>query len=143
MEETGIVVKVTGKVATLRMSVSDACSACDQKSMCHPDSGTVRMLSAHDPIGVTPGDVVTVSLPSKGVWLAMGLVYGWPLVTLIAGAWLGFKWAVGEGMSADSAEIAAALSGLAGLGAGFVVLRMNRHRYEGRLALMPTIIRGR
>jgi positive regulator of sigma E activity len=94
------------------------------------------VLEARDPLGVTPGSRVGVRLPDGGVWLAMGLVYAWPLFMLFIGAVLGHR----LGASGGDAELSAALGGLLGLGCGFGVLRVLRPHYEVRASLRPVIV---
>ncbi len=137
MEEAGTVIAVSNGQATIAMEENAACGSCSQKSTCHPGDGAQRTMTAQDPIGVKPGQVVTVDLPGGGVWLAMGLAYGVPLALLLVGAILGFRMAP-EG--ADR-EVYSALSALAGLVAGFLLLARFRGRYEGRASLKPVVIR--
>jgi len=137
MEETGIVVGVEGGTATVRMTTSAACDSCSQASLCHPAQGVERTLSVRDPIGVREGQEVAVRLPGRGVWAAMGLVYGWPLAMLIVGAWAGYR----LGGGGDRGEIASALGALLFLGAGFLALKALRPLYEHLTLLNPVIVR--
>jgi len=135
MEETGIVLTAEAGQATLRMTDNAACGSCSQSASCHTGSGEERVLAVSDPIGVRPGQEVTVEVPVKGLATAMGLAYGFPLILLFLGAVIGYR--MGEG----DAELASAFGALAGLGLAFVILRRYRALYEGRLSVRPVIIR--
>jgi positive regulator of sigma E activity len=137
MEETGIVLEAAAGTALVRMTTSAACDSCSQASLCHPGDGVQRTLTVRDPVGVRAGQAVAVRLPGRGVWAAMGLVYGWPLATLVAGAWAGYR----LGGGGDTGEIASAVAALLGLGAGFLVLKALRPLYEHRAMLNPVIVR--
>ncbi len=137
MEEAGTVITVRDGWATIAMEENAACGSCSQQSTCHPGDGSRRTMTAQDPIGVKPGQIVTVDLPEGGVWLAMGLAYGVPLTLLLVGAVMGYRMAP-EG---SDREVASALSALAGLVIGFLLLARFRSRYEGRASLKPVVIR--
>lgn len=138
MDETGIVLTAGDGAATVRMTASPACDACGQASSCHPGQGADRTLTARDPLGVRPGQEVTVRLPGRGVWAAMGLIYGWPLAMLFVGAWAGFR----LGGGGDRSELLSAGGALLFLAAGFGVLRLLRPWYEGRALFRAVIVRA-
>jgi len=139
MEETGIVLDAAAGTATVRMTASPACDGCGQASACHPGEGTVRTLTVRDPLGVRPGQAVTVRLPGAGVWAAMGLVYAWPLAMLLVGAWAGHR----AGTGGEQADLLAAAGALAGLALSFLMLRALRPWYEGRALFRPVIVDAR
>jgi positive regulator of sigma E activity len=136
MDESGIVIQAGSGAATVRMTASPACDGCGQASGCHPGQGSDRTLAVRDPLGVRPGQAVTVRLPGRGVWAAMGLIYGWPLAMLFFGAWAGFQ----LGGGGDRADLLSAGGALLGLAAGFGVLRLLRPWYEGRALFKAVIV---
>lgn len=137
MEETGIVLTAGDGTATVRLATSAACDNCNQASLCHPGQGAERTLTVRDPVGVRPGQAVAVHLPGRGVWAAMGLVYGWPLGMLFAGAWGGYH----LGGGGPRAELLSAVGALLLLAAGFLSLRALRPWYEHRTMFRPVIAR--
>jgi len=70
----------------VRLVVSDHCEGCSASSLCKPDGGDRRELEVIDPLGVAVGDRVQVAVPGGAVLKASLLVYGLPLVFLLAGA---------------------------------------------------------
>lgn len=135
MEENGIVTAAADGSATVRMTASPACDGCGQASLCHPGTGTERTLTVRDPLKTRPGDLVSVLLPGRGVWAAVGLVYVWPLALLLLGAWAGY--ALGGG--GDGAELVSAGGALLGLAAAFGALKALRPWYEHRALFRPVI----
>jgi positive regulator of sigma E activity len=138
MDETGIVLTAGGGAATVRMTASPSCDGCGQASLCHPGTGRDRTLTVRDPLGVAPGQAVTVRLPGRGAWAAMGLVYGWPLAMLLAGAVLGYR----LGGGGDRSDLVSAGLALAFLAAGFAVLKALRPWYEGRALFKAVIVQA-
>lgn len=143
MEETGFVQSVQNGTASVRMVASGACDSCSQSSLCHPGDDTERLLLADDPVGVRAGEMVSVRLPGRGMWMAMALVYGWPLAMTFLGAFLGYRIGVAMGGGASTggaAEVVSALCALLFLGGGFWILRLFRPLYERRTALRPVVV---
>lgn len=136
MEEQGTVIRAGDGEALVRVTPSAACGGCSQQSACHPANGE-RTITVRDPIGVRPGQIVTIGLPGGGIRVALGLAYGVPLAALLGGALLGYRLAP----AGADLELVAALAALAGLGAAFLLLKMLRGRYEGLRSLKPVVLR--
>ncbi|MDH5526606.1 MAG: SoxR reducing system RseC family protein [Nitrospirota bacterium] len=141
MEETGTVIETRPGSATVRLVKNAACGSCSQSGACHPgDAESARVLTVRDPLGVHSGQEVAVHLPDGGIWLALGLMYGFPLAMLFAGAAMG--WSLAGGSAGGSrAELASALAAGVFLVAGFLLLRILRPLYERRASLQPEIVR--
>jgi sigma-E factor negative regulatory protein RseC len=75
--------------ATVRLEAGDHCEGCPASVMCRPGDGDRRLMDVLDPIGVTVGDRVQVAVPGGAVLRASFLVYGLPLLLLLAGVGLG------------------------------------------------------
>lgn len=95
--EEGVVLAVTpateaapGK-ATVRLVAGDHCDGCPASSVCKPSSGEQRLMDVNDPVGVDVGDRVQVAVPGGAVLKMSFLVYGLPLLLLLAGVWLGTR----------------------------------------------------
>ena len=93
--EEGVVLAVTPAIgdrpaqATVRLEAGDHCEGCPASAMCRPSDGDRRLMDAVDPIGVAVGDRVRVAVPGGAVLKASFLVYGLPLLLLLAGVGLG------------------------------------------------------
>jgi sigma-E factor negative regulatory protein RseC len=124
MEEEGLVIAVNdpGR-ARIRMIRSAMCDGCGAKSICHPMDGAGEMIvEAEDPLGVSVGQRVRLTLPAATVLKASFAVYILPLVAMIFfGAVAG---RVLEGwFSPRGVQLATAIAALLGLAASYVALR--------------------
>ncbi len=75
--------------ATVRLLAGDHCEGCAARVLCRPTEGDRRVMDVLDPLGVTVGDRVQVAVPGGAVLKASFLVYGVPLLLLLAGVGLG------------------------------------------------------
>ena len=82
----------TAQVACLRLS---ACSGdCHQCSGCGAVQQTM-IVTARNPIGASPGDLVTIESETGPVLQAAAVLYLLPLVLFIAGYLIGMQWGLG------------------------------------------------
>ena len=82
----------TAQVAYLRQS---ACSGdCHQCSGCGAVQQTM-IVTARNPIGAHPGDLVTIESETGPVLQAAAVLYLLPLVLFIAGYLIGMQWGLG------------------------------------------------
>lgn len=89
--EEGVVVLVmpaTGH-ARVHLVAGDHCEGCPANAICKPDRDDRRVMDVRDPLGVAVGDRVRIAVPGGAVLHATFLVYGLPLLLLLAGVWLG------------------------------------------------------
>ena len=89
--EEGIVKESKNGIATIVISKSDYCEECSAKLYCKPGSSDDRSLIVKDPLGVTPGDKVRISIQGSKILTVSFLLYGIPLLLLIAGLIVGLK----------------------------------------------------
>jgi len=113
----------------VRLLAGDHCEGCPASSMCKPDSDERRILEVCDTVGVGVGDRVRVAVPGGAVLRASFLVYGLPLIMLLAGVALGTKIWPAENAMRDLWSFLLGV-GLAGA-AVFVVSRMVRQAESG------------
>lgn len=82
----------TAQVACLRQS---ACSGdCHQCSGCGAVQQTM-IVTARNPIGARPGDLVTIESETGPVLTAAAVLYLLPLVLFVAGYLIGMQWGLG------------------------------------------------
>lgn len=85
--------------ATVRLETGEHCERCAANFLCRPADGDRRMMDVLDPIGVRVGDRVQVEVPGGALLKASILVYGLPLLLLLAGVILGMLiWPEGRPM---------------------------------------------
>jgi sigma-E factor negative regulatory protein RseC len=134
IEERGQVVEVRSGRALVETVRSGSCEACGARHACGcTGGGREARVWVDDPIGVRPGERVTIAVSEGTVLRASVLVYLLPVVALVIGAIVGNAFAPSFGWSADL--------GAAGLGLGCMVLAFVASRYlGGRSAAGPTIV---
>jgi sigma-E factor negative regulatory protein RseC len=87
MHETGEVIKVEGDTVTLRMKRTSACGQCRACTIGNtPDELRVTVKNE---CGAKENDRVRVDLKPEVFYKAALILYGLPLVGLLAGFWLG------------------------------------------------------
>lgn len=128
--ETGQVVAESGSkvwVMTIRQSACQSCSArhgCGQKALATMSQGKANQILVDNTLGARVGDQVTLAIGESALLGASLLVYALPLLMLVLGAMLG-HWVSGHG------DLPALAGALAGLAAGFVLVRYLMTRSAG------------
>ena len=142
--EEGVVLSVIPAVgdkpahARVRLLAGDHCEGCPASVICKPESGDKRLMDVIDPVGVAVGDRVRVMVPGGAVLKASFLVYGLPLLLMLAGVWLGTRiWSAENGMR----DLWSFLLGAGLAGGAFPLVRamMKRAESEGGQMLEPVI----
>ncbi|MBZ0198952.1 MAG: SoxR reducing system RseC family protein [Ignavibacteriaceae bacterium] len=131
--EEGIVADVKDGIATIFVLEAGSCEECGAKIFCRPTDDK-RKLSAKDPFGVKPGDKVSVAVRGRNVVAASSIIYGVPLILILAGVFLGMSF-----FSANK-ELYSSVLGL-GLVALylFIVYTVSKIKKESE-ALIPEIV---
>ncbi|MCF8242676.1 MAG: SoxR reducing system RseC family protein [Melioribacteraceae bacterium] len=89
--EEGIVVESTNGEAKVALLKGDSCEHCSAKLYCKPQSENTNLLNVTDPFGVNPGDEVKISVSGSDVLKAAFVLYGMPLILLVAGLFIGLS----------------------------------------------------
>jgi sigma-E factor negative regulatory protein RseC len=119
--ERGVIDKISGRKAIIRIQKSSACSSCESRDSCDVHGGKPMEIEVDNPLKAGEGDQVEVSIPS-GTFLALSLyVYFIPVAALIAGAYVGGTFlAPVLGLSATSCSI---IFGFLAMGITFFLLK--------------------
>lgn len=119
--EVGVVEKIKGKMALVRIERSSACESCDSKGSCGITGGRQVKIEVLNRLGAKEGERIELSMPRGSLLKASAAVYLVPVFGLLAGAigGEGLFSLVGFGPGASTG--AGALIGL-GVGLGLVVL---------------------
>ena len=87
MQEQGLVVKIEGNTATVRVDKKDECSKC---GMClFPKNASHIDFEAQNDLGVAEGDTVIIQTQKEGKLLGVLLAFLVPLILVGAGVLLG------------------------------------------------------
>ena len=87
--EEGIVKEAKDGIAIISIQDSDRCEDCTAKIYCKTGNTDERSLSVRDPYGVQPGDKVRVVINGSKILSASFMLYGIPLILLLAGIFIG------------------------------------------------------
>lgn len=110
----GRVVGLDGDHAIVDIPAAEGCGSCSRAGGCTTGAGSGRRQRIRNTVGARVGDAVIIVVPDGAVLKAALRAYISPLLLALAGVALGL--AIGD-------EAAGALLGLAGLGAGWLMLR--------------------
>ena len=91
LTEEGIVKESKDGIATIVISNSDNCEECTAKLYCKPGNSSERSLTVKDTFGVVAGDKVRVSIKGSQILRVSFLIYGIPLILILAGLFFGMQ----------------------------------------------------
>ena len=91
LTEEGIVKESKDGIATIVISNSDNCEECTAKLYCKPGNSSERSLTVKDTFGVIAGDKVRVSINGSQILRVSFLIYGIPLILILAGLFFGMQ----------------------------------------------------
>lgn len=114
LEEHGVVLETSRGVAVVRIERAADCEECSAKLLCRTTPASERVLTIRDDIGVAVGDAVEIHVRGTSVLRASMLLYGVPLLLLLAGVVAGMRvWApAGMPREAWSALVGVVLAAL-------------------------------
>ncbi len=127
MRQTGIVLSAQGNTATVRFQRSSACGKCNACFHLGKSEADIELDNA---LGAKPGDRVIIELHGKTVVKASVIVYGVPLVALIAGIAIG----------SAAGDLYAALAGVLFAAGAFFLLRALEPRFSRMREFKPRMI---
>ena len=142
MPRIGTIVQVTGDHALIETTRRGICDGCSDHAGCavegDPVSGAIEKVLARNPIQAVPGDRVEFELTGHTELRLSLLVWGVPLVGLMAGAAVGANLHEAIHLGRDVATLLGAVGGGA-LAFGIVVLFDRRARGDERL--VPEVLK--
>ena len=127
MRQTGKVLELRGKKAVVRFIRSDACGHCNA---CFTFGSKEADIEIDNILSAEPGETVVIELHGKSVFKASVIVYGVPLVCLLAGAALG----------SVLGDLYAALGGVLFAAGSFFILRALEPRFSRMNEFKPRMI---
>ncbi len=134
--ECGIVRKVTGKYVLVEADAVSFCASCDNHE-CTMRQSRGRQLLIENTMGAKSGDRVFFVIPSKGLVLTSVVLYGIPIMFLIAGIITGMlvQWPC---MNADTSGI---VTGMAFLAFSFAIMRIATKYITRHNTLNPQMVK--
>ncbi len=134
--EEGIVLSAAAGRATVEIAVGTACDECGAKVFCSAGEEKQHTVEARDPFGVHTGDRVRIVVHGEDMFRAAFLLYGIPLVLVVAGVLIG-TWVIDPQVMA--AELWSSLLGIGLAGMYYLVFFLGSRKGR-RGGMMPDIV---
>ncbi len=137
--EHGTVIKVDSQGTWVKTSQSSACAGCSAKGSCHSKPGSNSMeVNAINSVGAVVGDRIVLSIDTAPLLKATFLLYVFPILALMIGAFTGHELSARLQMDTTNAAV---LSGLIFFVSAVLVMRHRANRLAAEDAYRPKIIR--
>lgn len=124
-------------VVWLEPEQNTSCASCHASAVCGVEPGSSRLVARRFELAneqdLHEGERVVIGFPEDALRSASLTVYGWPVVTLLAGGL--------AGQAAFAGDLGAALGCAAGLIVGILAVRWRERRWHARGLLQPRLLR--
>ena len=119
--ERGIIDKIRGRKATVKIQRSSSCASCESRDSCEVHKGKPMAIEVDNRLKAQENDLVEISMPS-GAFLILSLyVYFIPVAALIGGAYVGGTFVAPRlGLNATGCSV---VLGFLAMAAAFLILR--------------------
>ena len=119
--ERGIIDKIRGRKATVKIQRSSSCASCESRDSCEVHKGKPMAIEVDNRLKAQENDLVEISMPS-GAFLILSLyVYFIPVAALIGGAYVGGTFLAPRlGLNATGCSV---VLGFLAMGVAFLILR--------------------
>lgn len=131
--EEGIVTETSNGMATIAVINSESCEECSAKIFCNTEKN-LKSVTAQDPYGVKAGDKVQISIKGRNIVATSFLLYGYPLIILVAAI------LIGTAILKNNSEIYSSLAGIAVVGIYFFIIRLISNSKRRKNKFLPKIV---
>jgi len=122
--EQGVVEEIVQQKAVVRIQKGSSCAGCQSRGSCMVVDDKTMMVEVANELEANAGDMVELGMPSGSLMKLSLLVYLFPVIGFVAGAFMAADWAESLHMDSTTASV------LGGFGAMaiifFVVIWLNR-----------------
>ena len=136
--EEGVVEKIVKDKAVVRIQKSSACAHCESRGACQVLSDREVRVEVRNDLEAGVGDCVQLSVPAGSMIKLSMLIYLFPVVALIVGAYAGGAWA--ESFRMDS-TLASIVGGGIAMGITYFVLKWFDRRSAMKDEYQPRMMR--
>jgi sigma-E factor negative regulatory protein RseC len=140
-KEEGIVVSIAPDgMASVLTTRSGACESCSSRSMCHAvgGGGNENEVIVVNEANALPGDRIVISFKTGSLLKATFLLYVFPILCLLVGAFIGQAYAPDFQMDPSALS---AIVGFLFFGAALLFVRLRGNQLATKEAYRPKIIR--
>ena len=137
--EEGIVIKIDSETAWVKTTKTSACKACAARSSCHSLGGAKEMeVEAINRAGAKVGQKVVISFDTSPLLKATFLLYVFPILTMLVGAFIGQQLAPNFNFDAS---ILPAIMGFSFFGLTLLFVRSRGNKLAKKDEYQPKVIR--
>jgi sigma-E factor negative regulatory protein RseC len=137
IEEEGIVAETVGDIAKVAILKKSACEQCAAAGVCHP--GDQEYMEAANPLGAKTGQKVKVVVAPQVYLKASIILYGVPMVALVAGAIIAKN--IASRFTGDStSDLWAFIVGMICMVVSFFFIRVYNNKVEKTQVYKPVIV---
>ena len=136
--EQGVIESISRNSAMVRVHRTSACESCTSRGSCHAGAGSEMLVEVTNELNAKIDDRVEISVPQNAILKLSLLVYFFPIVALIIGAYLGNEWAVSTQISTTLGSI---LGGALAMFVAFFILKRLDRVVRGKEQYRPRLIK--
>jgi sigma-E factor negative regulatory protein RseC len=137
--EEGIVIKIDSQTAWVKTTKTSACKACAAKSSCHSLGGGKEMeVEAINRAGAKVGQKVVLSFDTSPLLKATFLLYVFPIIAMVVGAFIGQKMALF--LNFDT-SLVSAIMGFSFFGLTLLFVKSRGNKLAKKDEYQPKVIR--
>jgi sigma-E factor negative regulatory protein RseC len=137
--EQGVVIKTDAGATWVKTTRTGACEGCSAKASCHSsDAGEEMEVNVINEIGAKAGDRIVLSFETGSLLKATFLLYMFPILMLILGAYIGQETAVFFDFNSSGFAI---VTGFSFFGAALLIVKIKANQLAKKREYRPKIIK--
>lgn len=142
MDQKGYILEITGEdTATFKMQRLSACASCGKCIGARNSEAQEVIVEVENKIGAKAGQYVEVSMEQIDVMRAIFIIYGIPLVSLIAGSVGSFYLMKNLGFTGNKLEVISFFVGIAFTAISYMFIKLKDKSFRDSRRYMPTVTR--
>ena len=136
--EQGVVEEVVQQKAVVRIQKGSSCASCESRGSCMVMADKTVMIEVDNELQADVGDRVELGMPSGSLMKLSLLVYFFPVIGFVAGAFIAAAWAESLHMDSTTASL---LGGFIAMAITFFVLKWLSRGAQDRGEYRPRMTR--
>ena len=103
--EQGVVEEIASQKAVIRIQKGSACAGCESRGSCMVMADKTVLVEVVNKLEADVGDIVELGMPSGSLMKLSLLVYFFPVIGFVAGAFIAAAWAESLHMDSTTASL--------------------------------------